>query len=381
MTKKIFDEDSHICEFEALVKSCEKADKRYRIILDKTAFFFEGGGQSHDKGTLGGIEVVDVQEEGEEIIHYTLAPIEVGSKVMGKIDPDNRLRCIQHHSGEHILSGLIHEKFGYDNIGFHLGEQVTMDFNGSFTRKDLDEIEDLANKIIAENIKVNIKYPSPEELKSLSYRSKLDLEENVRIVEFEGYDVCACCAPHVNYSGEIGLVKIVSFEKYKGGTRLYILAGLDALKDYRNLQKNNNEIVALLSAKTDETASAVKKLKDDYDILKAQKDELFEELIDYKIKAIEDGRKNIVFMEPHFNNIALRKLINEAMKKVSGIAAGFIGDDINGYNYILGSENVDLKEKAKEINESLKGRGGGSKTMISGSVKASKDEIIKYFAD
>ncbi len=379
MTKRIYDTDSHKTEFEALIKSCEKADNRYRIILDETAFFPEGGGQGCDKGRLNGIEVEDVQEEGLEVIHYTKSPVEEGQRVCGVIDWDNRLRCIQHHSGEHIISGLIHEKFGYDNIGFHLGDEVTMDFNGTFTREELDELEDEANRIIAENVKVNIKYPSPEELKNMQYRSKLDLEDNVRIVEFEGYDVCACCAPHVNYSGEIGLVKIIASESYKGGTRLYLLAGLDALNNYRSLQTNNDSTVALLSAKPDETAKAVKKLKDDYEAMRLEKDELFGELINYKLMNIKEGQRNIVFFEPLFNNISLRKLINKAMEKCEGIAAGFIGNEEKGYSYIMGSKQLDLKEKAAEINDRLKGKGGGNKTMIQGSVKASKEEIIAYF--
>ena len=360
-TIKLYDADSHLYDFDASVISCEKTDKGFAIVLDKTAFFPEGGGQPADEGTLNGIAVTDVQIKDGVITHTTAVEIPAGSAVKGAVDSEIRFRRMQNHSGEHIVSGLIHKLFGYNNVGFHMGsEDVTLDLDGVLTREDLDKIEMLANRAVYENVNVRAEYPSPEILKDLDYRSKLDLTENVRIVTIEGYDVCACCAPHVNKTGEIGIIKLLDFLKYKGGVRIHMLCGFDALEDYNRRYKNVAAISAKLSAKQAEVYEAVERLSAELSAEKQAAGELKRQLVAMKIAALEPTDGNMVLVEKDMDMLNLRNLVNEAVQLCGGICAAFSGSDENGYNYIIA-------------------RGGGKDEMIQGSAKASEAEIRAYF--
>mgnify|MGYP004639845147 FL=1 len=379
-TIKLYDADSHLYDFDASVISCEKTDKGFAIVLDKTAFFPEGGGQPADEGTLNGIAVTDVQIKDGVITHTTAEEIPAGSAVKGAVDSEIRFRRMQSHSGEHIVSGLIHKLFGYNNVGFHMGsEDVTLDLDGVLTREDLDKIEMLANRAVYENVNVRAEYPSPEILKDLDYRSKLDLTENVRIVTIEGYDVCACCAPHVNKTGEIGIIKLLDFLKYKGGVRIHMLCGFDALEDYNRRYKNVAAISAKLSAKQAEVYEAVERLSAELSAEKQAAGELKRQLVAMKIAALEPTDGNMVLVEKDMDMLNLRNLVNEAVQLCGGICAAFSGSDENGYNYIIASKNVPLRAEAKAINAALNGRGGGKDEMIQGSAKASEAEIRAYF--
>ena len=379
-TIKLYDVDSHLYDFDASVISCEKTDKGFAIVLDKTAFFPEGGGQPADEGTLNGIAVTDVQIKDGVITHTTAEEIPAGSAVKGAVDSEIRFRRMQNHSGEHIVSGLIHKLFGYNNVGFHMGsEDVTLDLDGVLTREDLDKIEMLANRAVYENVNVRAEYPSPEILKDLDYRSKLDLTENVRIVTIEGYDVCACCAPHVNKTGEIGIIKLLDFLKYKGGVRIHMLCGFDALEDYNRRYKNVAAISAKLSAKQAEVYEAVERLSAELSAEKQAAGELKRQLVAMKIAALEPTDGNMVLVEKDMDMLNLRNLVNEAVQLCGGICAAFSGSDENGYNYIIASKNVPLRAEAKAINAALNGRGGGKDEMIQGSAKASEAEIRAYF--
>ena len=379
-TIKLYDADSHLYDFDASVISCEKTDKGFAIVLDKTAFFPEGGGQPADEGTLNGIAVTDVQIKDGIITHTTAEEIPAGSAVKGAIDSEIRFRRMQNHSGEHIVSGLIHKLFGYNNVGFHMGsEDVTLDLDGVLTREDLDKIEMLANRAVYENVNVRAEYSSPEILKDLDYRSKLDLTENVRIVTIEGYDVCACCAPHVNKTGEIGIIKLLDFLKYKGGVRIHMLCGFDALEDYNRRYKNVAAISAKLSAKQAEVYEAVERLSAELSAEKQAAGELKRQLVAMRIAALEPTDGNMVLVEKDMDMLNLRNLENEAVQLCGGICAAFSGSDENGYNYIIASKNVPLRAEAKAINAALNGRGGGKDEMIQGSAKASEAEIRAYF--
>lgn len=379
-TIKLYDADSHLYDFDASVISCEKTDKGFAVVLDKTAFFPEGGGQPADEGTLNGIAVTDVQIKDGVITHTTSEEIPAGSAVKGTVDSEIRFRRMQNHSGEHIVSGLIHKLFGYNNVGFHMGsEDVTLDLDGVLTREDLDKIEMLANRAVYENVNVRAEYPSPEILKDLDYRSKLDLTENVRIVTIEGYDVCACCAPHVNKTGEIGIIKLLDFLKYKGGVRIHMLCGFDALEDYNRRYKNVAAISAKLSAKQAEVYEAVERLSAELSAEKQAAGELKRQLVAMKIAALEPTDGNMVLVEKDMDMLNLRNLVNEAVQLCGGICAAFSGNDENGYNYIIASKNVPLRAEAKAINAALNGRGGGKDEMIQGSAKATEAEIRAYF--
>lgn len=380
MTEKLYYSDSNIKSFTANVISCKEEDGRYAVVLDKTAFFPEGGGQFSDTGTLNDSVVSDVQIVGKEIIHYVDKPLESGSSVVGELDWEQRFRRMQNHTGEHIICGIAHKMYGYDNVGFHLGtHDVTLDLNGELNREQIREIELLANKAVGENVPVTVDFPSQSELENIEYRSKLELTEDVRIVTIQGYDRCACCAPHVSRTGEIGMIKMLDFMRYKGGVRIHIQCGLDAVDDFNVKYDNIARISELLSAPQEKTADAVVRVLGEMQNLKQTIYELNKQLVEVKLNGIEQTDGNLCFFEPSFGADELRAMVNGAVSKCGGICAAFSGNDSDGYSYVMCSVNVSLREASKQINTRLSGKGGGTDQMIQGRVSASQKEIIEYF--
>ena len=380
MTEKLFYEDSYIKEFQARVLSCRERNGGYQAVLTRTAFFPEGGGQSADTGFLytkegEEIRVTDVHEKDGVVYHHISQPVQEGTEVRGKLDFQERFSKMQQHTGEHILSGLVNRHFGYRNVGFHLGTQeVTMDYNGVLTEEDLRQIEYEANEAVAENIPVKVLYPSKEELKNITYRSKIEIEGQIRIVQIPGYDSCACCAPHVKETGSVGLIKIVGAVHYKGGMRVSILCGFRALEDYRMKERNVTEISNLLSAKQEDTAHAVEHL--------GQKNKALQEryvaLCLENIRKNADPEENIFLFEEELDPGARRDFVNKGMEMTRGLAGVFVGTDDSGYQYVLGSRRPDIQETGKKLNARFQGKGGGRPPMIQGSLKGNEQEIREF---
>ena len=375
-TEKLYYTDSHMSKFHAQVLDCRDTEKGPAVILDRTAFFPEGGGQPADTGSLGEAKVLDVQELQGEILHYCDRSLEPGAAVEGRLDAEQRLSRMQNHSGEHVVSGLAHKLFGCENVGFHMGEDfVTIDFDRELSREQLMEIEERANRAVRDDLPVSCTFPDPEKLKTLEYRSKLELTENVRIVEIPGVDRCACCAPHVKRTGEIGLIKILDSERHRGGVRLNLACGMLALKDYRVKQANVSAISQALSVKRHETAAAVERLLQEQQKTKERIAALSLELVRHIAESREATEGNICVFDEALDEVALRELVNLLMEKCQGIAAAFSGSDQRGYRYIMGSRNVDLRSRSKELNALINGRGGGKPRMIQGSASASAERI------
>ena len=380
-TIRLFDQDSYVQAFDATVLACEQQETGFAVVLDRTAFFPEEGGQSADGGTLGGAQVLEVQEKDGVITHLTDAPLQIGATVHGQLDFEARYQKMQIHSGEHIVSGLMHRKYGYNNVGFHLGGEITMDFDGELSREQLDEIEDEANRIIYENVAITAEYPSSAVLAATEYRSKLDLSENVRLVTIGEYDVCACCAPHVARTGEIGLIKLLDAIRYKGGMRIHFLAGSAALAHYRKTWQDVVAISVMLSVKQSEVVQGVRKKDAEIEKRSALISSLRRQLLDYKIAALKDTEGNLCIFTDDPDMLSLRLLVNAGVPKCTGICAAFCGNDEDGYKYIMGSATVDLKSLSKQINAALGGKGGGSAQMIQGSCTAAEQVIREYFAE
>ena len=378
MTEKLFYQDSHRSTFTAIVQEVRPSGNGYEIILDRTAFFPEGGGQSSDTGSLGGVSVSDVQEIDGKIIHYTDGPLVEGTEVEGCIDWTERFSKMQQHTGEHIVSGLIHKIYGYHNVGFHLGtDSVTLDFNGVVPKEKLHEIEQLANEAVAKNLPVQVLYPTDEELSKISYRSKIEIEGQVRIVGIDGYDVCACCAPHVKQTGEIGLIKLVGMQNYKGGVRISMLCGFRALEDYYQKEKNNREIAVMLSAKEYETAVEVERLQEELAMKKAKIAELEQKFLEQKVETL-DVSGEIVCLFEETDPVMTREMVNLLLKKGAKMAAVFSGNEREGYRYVLGSRSLDVRKNGKLLNEAFHGRGGGKPEMVQGTVQGKREEIEAF---
>ena len=410
MTEKLFYRDSHLAVFEARVVSCgevggeDRAAGRtgYKIELDRTAFFPEGGGQYADTGILGGARVTDVQEEDGRVIHFTDGPLEVGSWVEGYIDWDERFMKMQQHTGEHIVSGLVHARFGYHNVGFHLGSvDCTMDFNGEITEEQLSEIELEANRAVWKNLKVETIYPPREELAQMKYRSKIEIEGQVRIIVIPGYDRCACCAPHVSYTGEIGVIKLTNVQRYKGGVRVTMLCGVRALEDYALKQRQEKEICAMLCVKDNETAEGVRRLKEECSGVKYELGEKEKKLILYEAERIPEGEDEVCIFTEDIKGESMRLLMNAVLESGHSLCAVFHPESNpadkagkekkpggkktvqqeNVCRYVMGSRAADVRPLAKELNSVFHGRGGGKAGMVQGTVAGAEDEIRKWFLE
>lgn len=379
MTEKLFYQDSHLAEFDAVVTACREQDGRYAVELDRTAFFPEGGGQYADTGFLDGVRVTDVRECGGTVVHLTDAPLEEGSRVHGRIDWEERFMKMQQHSGEHIVSGLVHARYGYNNVGFHLGsEDCTMDFSGELTREQLAEIEREANRAVWKNLEIQTLYPSEEELAGMEYRSKIEIEGQVRIIVVPGYDVCACCAPHVKRTGEIGLIKLTHVQRYKGGVRVTMLCGSRALADYAVKQEQAQEVSAMLCAKVNETAEAVRQLQEENRSLKYKLGEKEKMLVECRAEMIpKDGQAVCIFTE-ELEGDSMRGLMNRILEDGHSLCAVFHGSEKDGYRYVMGSRTADMRQMVKEFNVLFGGRGGGRPEMVQGTACGNPDEIREW---
>ena len=378
MTEKLYYSDSHMSEFSATVLSVTEENGKFAVTLDRTAFFPEGGGQGPDTGSIGGVRVYDVQIRDGVIYHYTEKPLEEGKQVACAVDFNRRFRNMQNHSGEHIISGIVHRLYGYENVGFHLSDEMTVDFDGELTRKQLDEIEDLANKAVYENLPVRAYFPKKDELDSLSYRSKKEINEDLRIVEIEGVDVCACCAPHVKLTGEIGVIKILDFFKNKGGVRLFVKCGRDALADYRDKYKNTLEISNLLSVKQHEASAAVNALNTHNAELKAEISRLKKRLIEEKALSFNSTKDKSAVFEDGLDIKELQLYADALYKRNGGIRAVF-SENGNGYAFAICGEESELNEFFGELKAALPVRGGGRNGIVQGTVNAGRAEIEKLF--
>lgn len=379
-TRRLFDEDSRLTVFTAIVESCEPDGDLYRVVLDQTAFFPEEGGQSCDCGTLDGQEVLHVSEEDHVIYHKVAEPFATGMQISGEINWEKRFSDMQQHTGEHIVSGLVNDMFGYDNVGFHLGsEYVTMDYSGPLSPMQLCEVENKANRAVWADLPVFVMWPSPEELEGMSYRSKKEIDGDIRIVEIPEIDRCACCAPHVLRTGEIGVIKLISSESYKGGVRVYMLCGFRALEDYHKKQQSTAEISALLSAKPDEIFPAVRRQREECESLRFEVNRLKMELVRSAIMQLPE-EKAICFFDSNLDKGNHRRAWNLLCERFPGsICAAFSGSDESGYQFILGGGERDARETGKTFLSAFSGKGGGSAQMFQGQISASQKEIKNYF--
>jgi len=382
LTEKLYDKDAYLSEFTAMVLDCISVDGGYDVILDRTAFFPEGGGQYGDAGGMDGIPVTDTQIREGTVLHRTPEPLSPGKTVSCFLNWEERFRRMQNHSGEHIVSGIVHTRFGYENVGFHLSDgEMTMDYSGELTEADLLSVEREANRAVVENRRILCRYPDPEELKTLQYRSKKELNEAVRIVTVEELDTCACCAPHVRNTGEIGGIYILSSMRWKGGTRITVRCGRDAYEEYCSLRQDERELSRLFSAPRGQIFPAAERLQKDYTDLRRQYNLVLKENALLKLSSQSSVSGNLCFLSPSPEADVMRAVANEGCKKCTGLFVCLSGTDGVGYRYVISSSVPGLRGRAREINAALSGRGGGSDPMIQGSFSAPIQTIQDYFKE
>ncbi len=377
-TKRIYHIDSYARRFNAQVISCQPEKDHYEIILDQTAFYPEGGGQPADQGTLAGITVKDVREKGFEIIHLTDSPLPIGAQVEGEIDWQLRFERMQHHTGEHMVSGIVNRLFGFDNVGFRMGsEGVTIDFNGVLSETMLDQVEWMGNEAIYQNYPVKIEYPDPVALSRLTYRSKKEIEGALRIVFIPETDQCACCGTHLKSSGEVGMIKLIKFEKNKGGTRVTMLCGFKALLDYRDKAKSISAISGCLSAKPSEVSQAVEKVTQELLLAKKKMAAIKMQLWEQKAAQIGMDSERAVVFEEDLSADDLRQFCQILINQVK-LAIVLSPYGAAEYKYAIRSDFGDIRPEAAMLNKRFSGRGGGTAAFCQGSIQGKKEEIEAF---
>ena len=379
-TRKLYYEDSHLAVFSARVLTCTQTEKGYEVVPDATAFYPEGGGQAADTGFLSGVRVLDTRERGETVVHLCEKPLEPGETVEGTIDWENRFARMQQHSGEHIVSGIIHRRFGYHNTGFHMGaDVVTIDFDGVIPEEALAEIEAEANGAVWANRPLHIWYPSEEELPTVHYRTKKALPWPVRIVEVPGFDCCACCGTHVTATGEIGLIKLFSAVNFRGGTRMEMACGGQALRILNETYAQNKLVSQAFSAKIYETGAAAQRMNDQLANVKFQLTGLQRRLFAQTAAGYANAG-NVIHFEEGLDGTGTRELADAIAKVSGGWAAVFSGSEDVGYGFCLAAREGDLRSLCKDMTAALRGRGGGKPAFQQGRVQAKKEEITAFFA-
>ncbi len=390
-TERLYEKNAYCREFKALVLECVPRGNEWGIVLDRTAFYPEGGGQPADTGELTAIDetgspdgaspvqITDVHESEGRIVHYAAAPIAAGIRVNGRIDWKRRFDLMQQHSGEHIVSGLIHRAFGYDNKGFHMGADViTIDINGPMTEQDLSRIEAEACSVIWEDRQIRVLYPDDAQLSTMEYRSKKALTGQVRIVEIDGADVCACCGTHVARTGEIGMVKLLSAVKFRDGVRIEMICGGRVLRYLNMLQQQNHEVSVSLSAKPEKTGEAVRRLLDEAYALRGRIHELEEESFAAQAARLA-GAGDVLLFEKGLEADSVRRLTDAVTHTCGGRCAVFSDNGDGTYKYAIGLENGDLRAFTKAMNTALNGRGGGKPFFVQGQVSAKEEKIRSFF--
>lgn len=379
-TIRLYEEDVRLGHFTARVQQCAEADGGWEIVLDRTAFYPGGGGQPCDRGTLERRDVLSVREEDGVIFHKVEMPLLPGEEIRGQVDMAHRIDYAQQHTADHILTGVIHRRYGYDNVGFHMGRESTfIDLDGVLDEGELEEMERVANEVLWMDLPVQVSWPDSAALARLDYRSKKELHGAVRIVTIPGVDVCACCGVHMRSTGEVGCIKILSCTRLRGGVRIEYVAGRRAYACFAALQDQNRLISVALSAKPLRTAEAVRRLRDERDALQMRCARLEEARCTAVAQQLR-GRGDVLWFEEGLESDGVRRLADAIARQCGGMALVCSGEDGAGYRYALAQKDGDVRVWGAAMNRALQGRGGGRDgCMMQGSLAAGRGQIEDYF--
>ena len=383
---ELFYTNPYLREFDATVVACTEGKKGFEVVLDNTAFYPEGGGQPADLGTLGEAKVSDVRRQNGVIVHFTDKALEVGATVHGVLDWERRYDNMQNHTGEHVLSGVINHAFGYENVGFHMHDDaITIDMDGPMTDDDVKAMEKAANDMIKADIAVDISFPSAEERAAMGFRSKKELTGKVRIVNIPTADCCACCGTHVKSTQEVGIIKVLSASKHRGGTRIEFVCGDRALRDFT---KKHDEVIKasrLLSVKPDEVAAAVEKTLQTLVARDERIAQMNQRYFEMKTTMLPADQTILTLFEEGLTPFELKLFATQVAESKKAqvtalLAPAAAADGALVYNYVIAWDDARLREASKTLNQRLNGRGGG-KDMVQGSFKAARAEIETAIAE
>jgi len=373
-TERLFYTDCYLRDFEARLLAAEPDARGFRVYLDRTAFYPESGGQPADRGTLSGIPVLDVLEEGEAIAHV------VGQKpdaaeIVGRIDWARRFDHMQQHTGQHLLSGAFERMGNYKTVSFHLGAEIsTLDLDSDrLGRRQIEEAEELANQVVFENHEVRIFFKSADEAGQLDLRKPTLREGEVRLVEVPDFDLSACGGTHVNRTGAVGLVLVRKVERMKGVTRVEFLCGNRALKAARSDFALLTESARLFSGALENVPALIGKQAEELRTALRAREKLVKRVAEYEARELwsgapeKNGRKIVrrVFAAEDHDEA---KMLAHAVAHLPG-AVAFIG--VKGKPAALffaqsAGGAADMGSILKQTVAQVGGKGGGARDFAQG---------------
>lgn len=388
---KLYETRSYMKSNRTVVTSCETVDGRNYIKLEDTIFFPEEGGQYADTGYLmtdtDRIRVLDGQLKDGEILYLVDREIPAGTEVNCELDWEQRFMRMQHHTGEHILTGVIHNRYGFNNVGFHLSDEspMTLDLDGMLTPEQIAEMELAANEVVYKDLPVTDSYPTKEELASITYRSKIEIDGQVRLITVgepdEPVDICACCAPHAAHTGEVGLIKVISSQKYKGGIRLFVLCGKRAFVYLQEQTRIMNQLSKTFSTSMDKVFGCVQSQIKEAADLKYRVAELMEKSLADRIRSLPDTKHACIFTDEELSGVTAKNCFNALTARFDGYVGLFIGNDEKGYRFNAGSTSLDSRKLMSGMKEALDAKGGGSSEMVQGKTTAARSDIEALFKE
>ncbi len=369
--EKIYENDSFLFECDVKVVSCDKDNDQYIVQLDRTPFFPTGGGQPCDLGTIGEVNVTDVLESGEDVIHICDAPLKAGKTYLAQVDSERRWDFMQQHIGEHILSFGFWKLFEFNNVGFHLNEEfATLDLDGIPTAEQIREAEEFANKIVTDDAPIKVYHCTREELNKKPFRKASEKSGyNPRIVEVVGSDICTCCGTPLKSSGQVGMIKIFKTEKLRGGLRIYFYCGKRTYKDVTAKSDLIKELCDSFSCDMGRLTDSIKGLREEISSLKAELKIRADLLMGMKAsELIKSGENPIITCQDKTTPKEAKTLLNILIEKEE-ITAVVVYNDGNRVGYLVGcgkASNGDCKNICELLNCVLNGKGGGNKTFAQG---------------
>lgn len=382
MTERLYELQPTLNTCQAEVLSCEQTELGWRVELDRTVLFPEGGGQLCDRGIIAGAAVYSVLEENGRVLHLCENAVPVGSQVNVELNRALRQYHSQQHTGEHILSHAFWKLFGAVNIGFHSSEErITIDLDQELDREQCSQAERYANEQIWRNGKVDILYRNREDMADLNIRKVTDKAEGLlRVVVIEGGDVCTCCGTHVERTGSVGMIKIVSIQRHRGGTRLEAVCGSRALEDYAAKANLVYQLSCNLSCGADSMVERIESLKAENRDLSARLHSCSARLMDYlaadALRSCDERKgKKCVMVPLEGNAKEAKQLLNRLIAEDNVMAGVFYADGGRVGYLIAKSKGISLscREVSAIANGLLNGKGGGSDAFAQGSGKYTSD--------
>jgi alanyl-tRNA synthetase len=375
----LYQEDATLLEFDADVIEVKKlSEGRLGVLLDHTYFYPTGGGQEHDTGRIGSARVVDVfkDENTSYLVHVVEGEVSLGRMHAG-IDAERRLRHMQHHTAQHLLTQCILRQTGHETVSANINGYTpsTLDIVAPYIAKnDLDQAERLANQVVYENRPVKSYLVTPEQLRSIPLRKPPKVSENIRIVEIDGYDYSPCGGTHVLHTGSIGLVKVLKAERQNDKQRIHFAAGWQALELFQQMYASLMSTAGQLSMAWQDVPELLDKQAEQLSVLQKELQTLRKSIVKFEVRELGEAAENnhgVSLVRAAFSSrpVGELRLLAEELRKIPGMVAYLATFDGQKVSLIVTCGDNTGKDARQLLTQQLahvNGRGGGDAHLAQG---------------